>query len=290
MSRPPRKTRGPAAAFPAFARRGGAYAAGRGSALSPARRRRFASEDRVSRFKLLLSSWLLGACAAAGAADPGYYVVTAYSDPGVAFADFRYWTVRFPGSYATRWPEAGVGYGVNSRWTTELYGSWIGSTDSATHLNTLNWQNDVLLTQGQYPFDLALHLTLIDYMKSGSGRAVEYGPVFQTEFGRTQFNANLFFDREFHTDDGGPPQLKYQWQVRHHWTSWLQPGLQGFGELGTWNHWLPHEQQSHRAGPALFGVYRLGDGRELRYQAAFLFGSVYGSNAEMFTTRILLAF
>ena len=30
-------------------------------------------------------------------ADPGYYVVTVYDDPGVRTVDFRYWDVRRPG-------------------------------------------------------------------------------------------------------------------------------------------------------------------------------------------------
>src|SRR5687767_5851938 len=36
------------------------------------------------------------ACAAASA-DPGYYVVTVYDEPGVRTLDFRYWTVKRPG-------------------------------------------------------------------------------------------------------------------------------------------------------------------------------------------------
>jgi hypothetical protein len=238
-----------------------------------------------------LLATLLGACAAR-AADPGYYVVTTYSDEGLRTLDFRYWTVKFPGSHATRWPEAGFGYGVTSRWTTGLYASYIGSTDSATHLNTLNWQNDLLLTQGQYPFDLALHATWVHYQDSQAGDGIEFGPVFQTEFGRTQLNANVFFDRDFGStgDEGGQTEMKYQWQVRHHWRPAFDFGLQGFGELGTWNHWLPHDQQSHRAGPAFFGGWPLGDGRELRYQAAYLFGSVYGNNGQMFSTRIWYVF
>ncbi|MBS0448159.1 MAG: hypothetical protein JSR59_19695 [Proteobacteria bacterium] len=232
---------------------------------------------------------LLAAAGSAVRADPGYYVVTTYSDEGLRFVDTRYWTVKQTGEPATRWPEFGFGYGVTSRWTTELYASWIGSTEHATHLAAVNWQNDVLLTQGQYPFDLALHLTLIHDQSSSRGEGVEYGPVFQTDFGRMQINANLFFEREFDAGNA-TPQFKYQWQIRHRWTRAFQFGLQGFGELGDWDHWSPHEQQSHRAGPAFFGGWPLGDGRELRYQAAFLFGSVYGSNAGMFTTRVYCAF
>jgi hypothetical protein len=53
--------------------------------------------------------------------------------------------------------------------------------------------------------------------------------------------------------------------------------LQGFGDLGPWNHWLDRECQSHRLGPAIFGIERLGAGRTVRYNAAWLFGMTSGA-------------
>jgi hypothetical protein len=233
---------------------------------------------------------MLLAAASAARADPGYYVVTAYPNEGERSIDFRYWTVKAPNQYATRWPEFGVGYGVNSRWYTELYASYIGSTDYPTQLNTLNWQNDVLLTQGQYPFDLAIHTTWTHYRDRSEGDDLELGPVLQTEIERTQFNANLFFEHSFGSDDSGPTDLRYQWQVKHRFLPTWAVGLQGFGELGPWNHWSPRDQQSHRAGPAFFGTLPLGAGQSLRYQAAYLFGTVYGGSAGMFSMRVQYAF
>ena len=61
---------------------------------------------------------------AAASADPSYYVVTAYDNEGIGTVDFRYWTVRLPGSSATVWPEVGLGYGITSRWHSEVYASW----------------------------------------------------------------------------------------------------------------------------------------------------------------------
>lgn len=224
-------------------------------------------------------------------ADPGYYVVTPYDDAGVRTIDVRYWTVRSPGEAATLWPEIGVGYGVNSRWTTEVYASFIGTLDTAQKLSSLNWQNDVLLTQGQYPFDLALHATLIRTQGYGAANVLEVGPVLQTEVGRTQLNGNVFFERTWPGDGPQrPTQLKYQWQLRHHWQPLLDVGLQGFGEPGAWDDWSARAQQSHRAGPAVFGTWRLGDGRALLYQAAYLVGSIYGTRGDMFSMRVRYAF
>ena len=131
---------------------------------------------------LALAATLLTAPAAA-LADPGYYVVTAYDNQGVRTIDTRYWTVKYPHSPLVTWPEVGFGYGVTTRWYTEVFASYIGSTDSATKLNTLNWQNEVLLTQGDYPFDLALHASLVRSVGYGGGHALEYGPVLRLSSG-----------------------------------------------------------------------------------------------------------
>ena len=237
-----------------------------------------------------MAATLAMACAPA-LADPGYYVVTAYDNEGVRTIDTRYWTVKAPGSDATLWPEIGLGYGVTSRWYTEVFASFIGSWDTAQKLNSVNWQNEVLLTQGQYPFDLALHASWIRTHGYEPGNTLEIGPVLQTEIGRIQINGNVFFERSWSAEGPQEPtQMKYQWQLRYHWMPLLNVGLQGFGELGTWDDWSARDQQSHRAGPALFGTWRMADGHTLQYQAAYLFGSTYGRNGSMFSMRVQYGF
>jgi hypothetical protein len=146
--------------------------------------------------RLIPTISLLVACCAAEA-DPGYYVVTVYDNYEVRTLDFRYWTVKFPNRPEVRWPEVGFGYGISTRWYTELYASFIGSSQMATKLNTWNWQNDVLLTQGEYPLDVAIHTNLTRYANTEEGYAVELGPVLQTDVERTQLNANVFFERAY---------------------------------------------------------------------------------------------
>ena len=231
-------------------------------------------------------------CAVCGtaAADPGYYVVTVYDNEGQRSLDLRYWTVKFPQRPEMIWPEAGFGYGVSSRWYTELYGSWIGSSQLPTQLSTLNWQNDVLLTQGELPLDIAVHTNLISNQRDSGGGAIEWGPVLQTDIGRTQLNGNVFFENGWDSFAPAAAQMKYQWQVRHRWQPLLHVGLQGFGELGQWDHWAPHDQQSHRAGPAVFSTIALGERQSLLLQAAYLYGSIYGRDGRMFTARAQLVF
>lgn len=223
-------------------------------------------------------------------ADPGYYVVTAYDNEGRKAVDFRYWTVKHPGTPVVVWPELGFSWGLTSRWTTGLLASWIGSAQMPTQRSSLNWSNDVLLTQGEWPVDVALHLNWIVNADRADGDALEFGPVLQTDVGRTQLNANLIFERRFQVADPGPTRLKYQWQARHRASGTWHVGVQGFGELGPWDRWSLRDRQSHRAGPALFADVPLGDGRSLQAQAAYLAGSIYGERGGMFSMRVLYAF
>lgn len=234
---------------------------------------------------------LLSACcflAGEAAAATGYYLVNVYSDPGQLTLDYKYWNAKRPGSAPVGSPELGVGYGVNSRWYTELYGVYTQTAAQGTSFFSLNWQNDVLLTQGEYPFDLAIHTNLEQY-RGRDGYGLEWGPALQTEWWRTQFNLNLFFQRDYRVAQGGPTQLVYQWQVRQHWRPVLNFGVQGFGELGKWDNWNHREDQSHRLGPALFGTAYFGR-QFLKYEAAYLFGTNNAHSARSVTMRLQFGF
>lgn len=218
--------------------------------------------------------------ASSAQADPGYYFVTPYATPDQTALDLRYWTVDSPGSEATLWPEIGLRHGVNSRWTTELLVSFIGDSMREQKLSSWNWQNDFMLTQGQYDIDLAMHTQLIH--EPGEGNMLEFGPVFQTDLGRVRVNLNLFFERALSHADG--TEAKVQWQLLTRLQPGLRVGVQGFSELGRVGH--SEDATSHRAGP----VVHLGPWKDVEVQAAYLWGKVYGSKGEMFSAQVLYAF
>ncbi|MES2264031.1 MAG: hypothetical protein V4724_36385 [Pseudomonadota bacterium] len=237
--------------------------------------------------KFIVLAALLPQFASAGT---GYYLVSTYDVEGQKSIDVKYWNADYRNPPRVSAPELGFGYGVTSRWYTELSAMWIRVHGRSDGLAALEWQNDYMLTQGQYPFDLALHTTISRAQDRSRGYGVEFGPVLQTEIGRTQFNLNLFFERSYRAQQDGDMELTYQWQVKQRWKSWLQPGVQGFGEVGKWNDWLPKRRQSHRAGPALFGSREAGAGRELKYEAAWLLGKNAGRSAKSFTMRLQYIF
>ena len=233
-----------------------------------------------------LALWCTLACA-----DPGYYLVSVYEDEGNVHLDYRYWTIKRPGKAEVVWPEIGIGYGVTKRWYTELYLSYEGASFSNSALGTVNWQNDFLLTQGQFDVDVALHTNLVHAQDSSDENALEFGPVLQTDLGRVQLNGNLIFEKSLAPGNSTAPQLKYQWQAKYRWNQTLHTGLQGFGELGTWNNWVDAGRQSHRWGPVISGTWPLNQKQRVEYQAAYLIGSVYGgSTADMLSLRLQFVF
>lgn len=239
---------------------------------------------------LVLILLLIGLWPVPSRADPGYYLITPYERAGETDVSFHYWTVEPKQQSKMVWPEIGLGYGVTKRWYTKVYASGIGPGLNSTSLDTLNWQNDYLLTQGQYPFDLAVHTNLVLNRDHANGKAFEFGPVLQTDVGRVQVNTNLVFSRPFQQERPTATQLRYQWQLKYRWQPKLQFGLQGFGELGTWDHWASADRQSHRAGPLLAGTWVLGPRRELRYQVAWLSGKTYGQSGSMLSARLQYVF
>ena len=232
---------------------------------------------------------LMAMLATSAAAETGYYVVTPYPNDGERVVDFKYWNAKPSGKPPRDLPEIGFAYNVNSRWYTELSVAWFRFGAGSEKLASVEWQNDVMLTQGQYPFDLALHSS-VSRAESDHSVGLELGPEIQTEIGPLQLNLNLFLQRDLRVTPSESTELAYQWQLRYHGRAALQFGAQGFGEVGKWNDWLPRSQQSHRAGPAVFGSLPMGGRQVLRYEAAYLIGTNSAQNAKSVTLRVQYAF
>lgn len=255
-------------------------------------KRDYPSLTRRKRFAVIaLVALSAGAVPVPALADTGYYLVSTYDVAGQTSIDFKYWNAHYRGRRVAA-PDLGIGYGVTGRWYTELYGSWRKVNDGATQFTGTAWQNDFMLTQGQYDVDVALHTTIKRPRDRDDGYGLEWGPVLKTDIGRTQLNANLFFQRDYRVSAPGSQdhtELTYQLQMKHRWKTWFQPGVQAFGEVGKWDDWLASNKQSHRAGPAFFGSRNIGK-HELKYEAAYLLGRNSARAAKSFTMRVQFIF
>ncbi len=228
---------------------------------------------------------------AAALAEPGYYVQTPYAQAGQWAAELRYWSVKQrKGGPAVLWPELALSYGFGERWTSTLLASFEGTREEAVRLDTWNWLNQVRLGDGQGDWDFALHTQLVRTHGEELGHALELGLVSQTEWHLARIQANVILEHGWGELARDGTELKYQWQLSWPLRPGWRAGLAGFGELGNWRDWKPAERQSHRLGPSLQANWAFGEHRGLQWQAAYLFGKVYGQNARMFSTTVKLLF
>jgi len=165
-----------------------------------------------------------------------------------------------------------VGVGVNRWWFTEIAALWHKEPGQKHEFDAWEWENKFQLTEtGKYFADFGFVLELERPRDHAEGWELRWGPLLQADFGsRWQGNLNLLIKKHIRAEEAEEAEFGYQWQLKNRWRRELEFGVQGFGELGEWNHWAPAEQQSHVAGPAIFGRVGLGGHQALKYNAALL--------------------
>jgi hypothetical protein len=211
---------------------------------------------------------LLGNDAVAGPAD---YVYTPSVSYGEREIDFKSGTVKKSDEDRESAASIGFGYGATENWFTELYIKYKRDSGNGTYFDAFEWENKFQLTQpGEYPVDIGFIAEIERPQDRSEGYEVKFGPLFQTEFGKTQLNANILFERNYRSDTSNSMRLGYQWQVKYRLAPAFEFGLQGFGELGNWNRIAPRAEQSHIVGPAVFGKIGLGGRQAMKYNAALL--------------------
>jgi len=222
----------------------------------------------------------------AGAAD---YVYTPAVEYGEREIDFKIGATSPLAGNRAQGASIGFGYGAKEYWFTEIYLKQ--ERNGSTVANLAEWENKFQLTDtGKYPVDVGLITELEAPLSANAPWEFKLGPLFQTEFGKFQWNGNLLFERAFgKADENGvhySTNFSYQWQAKYRWQPILEFGLQGFGDMGKWNDWNKQIDQIHRVGPAVFGKFALGNRRAIRYNAAWLIGSNNAAPGHTFRMQI----
>jgi hypothetical protein len=232
----------------------------------------------VQNFKKITSklalclSLIYGNNAISGPAD---IIYSPNVEEGEREIEFKYGTAREQDGTRVNVGALSFGYGVNSFWFTEVYLK--REREGSERLNLTEWENKFQLTEtGKYAVDVGL-ITEIEAPLSDGHAPWEFkiGPLFQTEFGKLQLNANVLFERKFEGDDEEDhiTEMGYQWQAKYRWHRQFEFGVQAFGEVGEWDHWEDSSEQNHRLGPAIFGKFDIGHKQAIKYNTAWLLGA-----------------
>lgn len=212
-------------------------------------------------------------------AGPSDYVLSPIVEEGEREIDFKAGTSKLRDGTHESKESIGFGLGVNAWWFTELYAIWHKEPGIAQSFDAWEWENKFQLTEtGKYPVDLGFLLEIERPRNRDEGYEYKWGPLLQADVAtNVQANLNLLIEKHIRAVEPQQAALGYQWQLKYRWHPELEFGAQGFGDLGRWDHWAPRSEQSHVAGPALFGALRVGTRQKIKYNAGLLFGMTDGS-------------
>lgn len=226
-------------------------------------------------------------------AGPIDYVSLPTVEHGEREIDFKYGVANDGDAEEESGSSLGFGLGVRPWWFVELNAIWENGAGAGAgwELEEFEIENKFQLTEaGRHAVDLGLLFELEFPREGGETKEWKIGPLFQKELGRTQFNWNVIFEREFGGERASGEEheieLAYQWQVKYRWRPVIEFGAQGLGEVGEWSDWEASEAQSHVLGPAAFGRLRLGDEGKLTYNTALLFGVSDGAPDRTFRLQV----
>ena len=207
-------------------------------------------------------------------AGPDEYIYPARVTAGEREIDIKFGTRNMNDSSKNRTAGSiGLGYGVNDYWFTEVYLKFNQTPGNSTDIDAIEWENRFQLTEtGKYPVDVGFLFEIERPQDRKEGYELKWGPLLQTDIGKTDWIANVLFKRSIGAVDPSVTTAYYQFQGRYRYTKEFSPGFQAFGDLGTWDSWAPIRQQGHRIGPAIFGKLPLDGNKAFKYNAAYLIG------------------
>jgi hypothetical protein len=221
-------------------------------------------------------------------AGPGDYVFVPYAEAGKRTVGYAFGVAREREGGRETEHALNLGWAPTERWFTALYAGWYGQPGESTSLYSWSWWNHLKLrAQGQGPVEVGV-LAILERLRGsdeGTG-AITIGPTLQIDTERLQININPLFEKYVGANESAPTELKYQWQVKTLMRPRIELGLQGFGEFGPWNHWLPAAEQAHSLGPAVFFRQPMGGQSALKLDAALLVGVGAGSPRNSFRMRL----
>ncbi len=218
-------------------------------------------------------------------ASPADYVFIPYADAGVRYIDYALGTEKPRGTGSEQAHYLALGWNPTSRWFTQVYAEWYKEANEGLGYSASSWINHFqIINAGEYPLDVGLYLKLEHPRDHEGGYEMTWGPTIQWEVANLQANLNLFFSKSIHVDVASPTSLSYQWQIKGLWQKGIELGAQGFGTVGSWQHWPGMNQQEHNIGPAIFGHWSMGKETAIKLDAAFLFGTT--SNSPRHTFRL----
>ena len=178
-------------------------------------------------------------------------------------------------------------YGVNAWWSPAIEGEWgkrLGANEPMS-FDGFTIENRFQLAEHKaFWLDLGLFVE-IERGRSGSPNAVRTGPLLRKDFGRLISLLNVVAVKESGVAARRRTAVAYAFQSKWALSDDFQPGLEIYGGAIETGASTPHQ---HLGGPAVFGVFNVGERQDFRYEVGYLFG--LNSQAPRGTVKFLLGY
>ena len=247
----------------------------------------FQNRIAATRMRRVSSCALLALAATTALADPADYVFTPYADAGMWQLAYGLGTEHDRDGARETQQTLGVVGAPTARWYTSVYAAWAADDGGAFGIDEWAWANHLqLTTPGDGPVDAGLLCEVSRPHGREEGRlGITCGPTLQMDTDDLQLNFNPLLVKQVGGDEPRKLALGYQWQVKGLLARGVELGAQGFGNVGTWNHWSSASQQEHTLGPAIF-LKTSAFGGPIRFDAAWLVGAGNGSPRNTLRLRL----
>jgi len=171
-----------------------------------------------------------------------------------------------------------IGAGVLPWWLVELEAETQAAPGERLEYAATTLESTFQFTpQGKYWADLSAFVEYSKAARHGDPDTITFGPLAQME---TQeifhspmlHSANILFEREAGSASSGRTGFSFAWQSRFRIDPLFEPGIEYYAAIDDLRHAGAFDDQAHRAGPVMAGLYSFAPYGKIKYQIGYLFG------------------
>lgn len=167
-----------------------------------------------------------------------------------------------------------IGYGITDRWFSSLFVEYEKEPSEEYEHTASAWENIFQLTEtGRYWLDAGLYLEYEWPTDNNMPDKLEFKLLLEKALNRWVHTANLSAEREVGSGAEHEIEFGYAWRTLYRFKPAISPGVELYGDLGSDKEFGLHRGQTHQAGPALLGEFKLGRRSKLAYEAGYLIGT-----------------
>ncbi len=184
-----------------------------------------------------------------------------------------------------------AGYSPASYWAAEVYEVLHRDPGGKILSDAVEVENRFALgAPGQYWLDAGAAAEFEIPQQAGDHGVAQFAPILEKQFGPALVSLNLPLGWQYGPGCAPGATLGYAARAEYLLFPAFSPAAEAFGAPGVVGRFAAASQQTHSAGPAVYGAARVAPGQTLRYSVASLFGLTPASPGWTLVGRLELEF